>query len=289
MSSEFSALTDVGCVRTNNEDAVLVDPAHGLAVLADGMGGYNAGEVASAMAVEHIGAELGRWLDQAGADVTAHQVLRALEDSTDRANRAIFEAANTHADYAGMGTTVVLALLWREQLLVGHAGDSRAYRWREGVLTQLTRDHSLLQEQLDAGLITPEQAAVSGYRSWVTRALGVEDTVLLETAEHAVQAGDLFLLCSDGLTEMVDDADIADVLGARGPLAEQARHLIERAKAGGGRDNVSVILVQVGEMLKSQESSGAGGKNRPAVHGFALSSCDLKSSTRCGNGLYPRR
>ena len=91
---------------------------------------------------------------------------------------------------------------------------------------------------------------MSGYRSWVTRALGVEDTVLLETAEHAVQAGDLFLLCSDGLTEMVDDADIADVLGARGPLAEQARHLIERAKAGGGRDNVSVILVQVGEMLK---------------------------------------
>ena len=250
MSFEFSALTDVGCVRTNNEDAVRVDPARGLAVLADGMGGYNAGEVASAMAVEHIGTELGRWLDQAADDATAHQVLRAMEDSTDRANRAIFEAANTHADYAGMGTTVVLALLWREQLLVGHAGDSRAYRWREGVLTQLTRDHSLLQEQLDAGLITPEQAAVSGYRSWVTRALGVEDTVLLETAEHAVQAGDLFLLCSDGLTEMVDDADIADVLGARGPLAEQARHLIERAKAGGGRDNVSVILVQVGEMLK---------------------------------------
>jgi len=249
MSFEFSALTDVGCVRTNNEDAVLVDPAHGLAVLADGMGGYNAGEVASAMAVERISADLAAWLDQA-PEAGASQVLRAMEDCTDRANRAIFEAANTHAEYAGMGTTVVLALLRGEHLLVGHAGDSRAYRWREGVLTQLTRDHSLLQEQLDAGLITPEQAAVSGYRSWVTRALGVEDTVLLETAEHAVQAGDLFLLCSDGLTEMVDDADIADVLGARGPLAEQARHLIERAKAGGGRDNVSVILVQVGEMLK---------------------------------------
>ena len=257
MSFEFSALTDVGCVRTNNEDAVRVDPARGLAVLADGMGGYNAGEVASAMAVEHIGTELGRWLDQAADDATAHQVLRAMEDSADRANRAIFEAANTHADYAGMGTTVVLALLWREQLLVGHAGDSRAYRWREGVLTQLTRDHSLLQEQLDAGLITPEQAAVSGYRSWVTRALGVEDTVLLETTEHAVQAGDLFLLCSDGLTEMVDDADIADVLGGRGPLDEQARMLIERAKAGGGRDNVSVILARSGEMLKKSGIAGS--------------------------------
>ncbi len=147
MSSDYSfaALTDVGRLRANNEDAVRVDPAHGVAVLADGMGGYNAGEVASAMAVEHIGTELGRWLDQAADDATAHQVLRAMEDSTDRANRAIFEAANTHADYAGMGTTVVLALLWREQLLVGHAGDSRAYRWLEGVRTQRTRDHSLLQ------------------------------------------------------------------------------------------------------------------------------------------------
>ena len=134
MSFEFSALTDVGCVRTNNEDAVLVDPAHGLAVLADGMGGYNAGEVASAMAVERISADLAAWLDQA-PEAGASQVLRAMEDCTDRANRAIFEAANTHAEYAGMGTTVVLALLWRDQVLVGHVGDSRAYRWRKGVLT----------------------------------------------------------------------------------------------------------------------------------------------------------
>ena len=257
MSITSCALTDVGCVRANNEDAVRVDADRGLAVLADGMGGYNAGEVASAMAVEYLSAALGEWLDQADAGVSSSAVLRAMEEAADQANRRIFESANTHADYAGMGTTVVLALLWREQLLVGHAGDSRAYRWREGVLTQLTRDHSLLQEQLDAGLITPEQAAVSGYRSWVTRALGVEDTVLLETTEHAVQAGDLFLLCSDGLTEMVDDADIADVLGGRGPLDEQARMLIERAKAGGGRDNVSVILARPGEMLKKSGIAGS--------------------------------
>ena len=254
--ARFAALTDVGCVRTNNEDAVAVDETRALAVLADGMGGYNAGEVASAMAVERIGAELGRWLDQATADTTAHQVLHAMEDCTDRANRAIFEAANTHADCAGMGTTVVLALLWRDQVLVGHVGDSRAYRWRKGVLTQLTRDHSLLQEQLDAGRITPEQAAHSGYRSWVTRALGVEDTVLLETAQHALLPGDVLLLCSDGLTEMAGDAQIAAVLGAPEPLAEQARQLIELARAGGGRDNISVILIQPGQMTKKSGMVG---------------------------------
>ena len=257
MEFEYGALSDVGRVRTNNEDAVMVDAAHGVAVLADGMGGYNAGEVASALAVDLIAGEMARWLHEASPVATLRDVRRAMEICVDNANRAIFDAANTHAAYAGMGTTLAMAVAHGGKFVIGHVGDSRAYRWREGVLTQLTRDHSLLQEQLDAGLITPEQAAVSGYRSWVTRALGVEDTVLLETTEHAVQAGDLFLLCSDGLTEMVDDADIADVLGGRGPLDEQARMLIERAKAGGGRDNVSVILARPGEMLKKSGIAGS--------------------------------
>ena len=257
MSYTYCALTDVGCVRANNEDAVRVDEAHGIAVLADGMGGYNAGEVASAMAVEHIGGALAAWLDEAGKDATAHATLRAMEESTDQANRRIFESANTHPDYAGMGTTVVLALLRDAQLLVGHAGDSRAYRWREGALTQLTRDHSLLQEQLDAGLITPQQAAVSGYRSWVTRALGVEDTVLLETGQHDLRAGDTILLCSDGLTEMVPDAALAAMLGEAAPLPVLAQQLIDAAKAAGGRDNVSVILIHVEQAIKK---SGIVGK-----------------------------
>lgn len=253
----FAALTDVGCVRANNEDAVRVDEARGVAVLADGMGGYNAGEVASAMAVELIGEALAAWLDEAGADASAHDVLRAMEDSTDQANRRIFEAANTHADCAGMGTTVVLAVLREDQVLVGHAGDSRAYLWRDGVLAQLTRDHSLLQEQLDAGLITPQQAAVSGYRSWVTRALGVEDTVLLETSQHALRAGDTLLLCSDGLTEMVPDRTIAAILVDAAPLPTQAQRLIDAAKSAGGRDNVSVILIHVEQVIKK---SGIAGK-----------------------------
>lgn len=256
MQLTYCALTDVGCVRANNEDAVRVDEARGIAVLADGMGGYNAGEVASAMAVEHIGHALGAWLDQAAAEASAPEVLRAMEDSTDRANRQIFEAANTHPDCAGMGTTVVLAVLHEGQVLVGHAGDSRAYLWRDGALAQLTRDHSLLQEQLDAGLITPQQAAVSGYRSWVTRALGVEDTVLLETRQHPLRVGDILLLCSDGLTEMVPDRTIAAILADAAPLPVQAQQLIDAAKAAGGRDNVSVILVHVGQMIKKSGNSG---------------------------------
>ena len=250
MSFEFSALTDVGCVRTNNEDAVRVDPARGLAVLADGMGGYNAGEVASAMAVEHIGTELGRWLDQAADDATAHQVLRAMEDSTDRANRAIFEAANTHADCAGMGTTLVMAVLLGSTLVIGHVGDSRAYRWRAGVLTLLTRDHSLLQEQIDIGLITPAEAAASGYRNLVTRALGVEDTVLLDVQEVGMAPGDVLLLCSDGLNDMLLDADIAEVLGNGEPPDVKTRRLVDLANQRGGRDNVSVIVVKALEPPK---------------------------------------
>ena len=257
MSITSCALTDVGCVRANTEDAVRVDADRGLAVLADGMGGYNAGEVASAMAVEYLSAALGEWLDQADAGVSSSAVLRAMEEAADQANRRIFESANTHADYAGMGTTVVLVVLRPDQLWVGHAGDSRAYRWCDGVLTQLTRDHSLLQEQLDAGLITPEQAAVSGYRSWVTRALGVEDTVLLETAQHELRAGDVLLLCSDGLTEMISDAHIAEVLNAQAPLEVQAQQLIDAAKAAGGRDNVSVILIGID---KATKKSGIAGK-----------------------------
>lgn len=256
MDLEYFCLTDVGCVRANNEDAVLVDAAHGLAVLADGMGGYNAGEVASAMAVEQVARELAAWLEAHGASAPAHDRCRAMEVAADNANRAIFEAAHVQPDYAGMGTTLVLALLQGQQLLLGHAGDSRAYRWRQGELQQLTRDHSLLQEQLDAGLITPAEAAVSGYRSLVTRALGVEDTVLLDTRVLDWRAGDRLLLCSDGLTDMLEDADIARILAQDGPLEAPARRLVEQAKANGGRDNISVILMRTEEMIKKSGSAG---------------------------------
>lgn len=257
MEFEYCALTDVGQLRANNEDAVWVDGARGLAILADGMGGYNAGEVASAIAVERIGDELGQWLDTMDSDASMDSLAHAAERCVESVNRAIFETANTNSACAGMGTTVVLAVARDRQLLIGHIGDSRAYHWHGRTLTQLTRDHSLLQEQLDAGLITPAEAAGSGYRSLITRALGVEDTVLLDTQVVALQADSVVLLCSDGLTEMVPDSDIASVLGSDSELQAQAQALIELANANGGRDNISVVLIRSQKMTKK---SGIVGK-----------------------------
>lgn len=251
MRLEFCTLTDVGRQRANNEDAVLLDTKRAIVVLADGMGGYNAGEVASTMAVESVLHALGHWLDQAQQKATVRDVRRAMEICVDNANRAIFEAANTDAAYAGMGTTLVMAVRWGDVLLTGHVGDSRAYRWRAGTLTQLTRDHSLLQEQIDMGLITPEEAVVSSNRNLVTRALGVEDTVLLDVQELDLAVGDVYLLCSDGLNDMLDDADIASVLVNEGlGLDACARRMIRWANDCGGRDNITVALIRVEETLK---------------------------------------
>ena len=248
----YCAVTDVGRVRANNEDAVVVDAANGIAVLADGMGGYNAGEVASALAVDLICSELGRWLGEAAALAQPRDIRRAMEICVDNANRSIFEAAYTHDAYAGMGTTLVMTVLQRETLLIGHVGDSRAYRYREGLLQQLTRDHSLLQEQVDMGLITEQEAAGSANRNLVTRALGVEDTVLLDVQEQAVEPGDLYLLCSDGLTDLVPDADIAAILGDGTPMESQAQALVALANGNGGRDNISLVLCQVPKVPKKQ-------------------------------------
>jgi protein phosphatase len=246
MDFEYSTLTDVGRVRANNEDAVLVDRQHGIVILADGMGGYNAGEVASAMAVEQIRTHLADWLlSQAGCVVTTRDLRRAMEICVDNAGRAIFEAAHANPAYAGMGTTLVMAVPLGPTLMIGHVGDSRAYRWRAGALARLTRDHSLLQERIDAGLITPEEAAASSYRGLVTRALGVEDTVMLDVYKALALPGDVFLLCSDGLTDVLADDELAGVLGAAGPLDKISRRLVDMANRGGGRDNVSVALMRV--------------------------------------------
>lgn len=250
MELQYAALTDVGRVRTNNEDAVLVDAERGLAVLADGMGGYNAGEVASALAVELIASEMGRWLDEAAAVASARDVRRAMEICVDNANRAIFDAANTHAAYAGMGTTLAMVVVRGDLALVGHVGDSRVYRLRGDLLRQLTRDHSLLQEQIDIGLITPAEAATSGSRNLVTRALGVEDTVLLDVQQTELHPGDQLLLCSDGLNDLVRDEEIAAILSDTDGLQDKCQHLVQLANERGGRDNVSVILVKAGESPK---------------------------------------
>jgi len=244
LTIELSAAVDPGRQRSNNEDAVALDHDMKLAVLADGMGGYNAGEVASNMATSFIRTELGRWLREAQGHASEAEVRRAMDICVDNANRAIFNAANSNPQYAGMGTTLVVAVFRDNRLLVGHVGDSRAYRLRGGRLQQITRDHSLLQEQIDAGLITPEQAAFSANKNLVTRAVGVEDTVLLETHPHEVQAGDVYLMCSDGLSDMLDDAGMVQLLLASDSLDAGCRALIDAANDAGGKDNISVVLVR---------------------------------------------
>ncbi|MGJ7581721.1 Stp1/IreP family PP2C-type Ser/Thr phosphatase [Variovorax sp. RHLX14] len=243
-SWDFEALTDTGRVRANNEDAIAVDPALGFAILADGMGGYNGGEVASGMAIALLRASFGRWLAHAGVRAPARSVCLALQVGTDEANSAILEAGSANPHLHGMGTTLVLAVLGPDRAVVGHIGDSRCYRLRNGQFDQLTRDHSLMQDQLDAGLITPEQAAQSPHRNLVTRALGIERAVELEVNEYPVLPGDLYLLCSDGLSEMVQDAVMQRILLQNDTLSDKAALLVAAANDNGGRDNISVVLAR---------------------------------------------
>jgi serine/threonine protein phosphatase PrpC len=252
MNYEFCIRTDPGLARENNEDSVTFDEPVRLGVLADGMGGYNAGEVASGMATTFIKSELGRWLAQAGRHANAREVRRAMEICVDNANRSIFNAANSNPQYSGMGTTLVVGVFQDVRLVLGHIGDSRCYRLRGEEFAQITKDHSLLQEQMDAGLITPEQAATSSNKNLVTRALGVEDAVLLEVNEHKVEAGDIYLMCSDGLSDMVDDEGIARILGADAPLEQKVTQLIDAANANGGRDNITVLMAQANTELKKR-------------------------------------
>lgn len=242
MNYEFFALTHPGKVRENNEDAVAFDEAHRIAVLADGMGGYNAGEIASSMAITVIRTEMTRWLEQAGPQASSMDIRHALQLCVENANTAILGASQSNPQYAGMGTTLVVGIFWHDRLILGHIGDSRCYRVRDGVLQQITRDHSWLQEQVDAGLITPQQAAVSPNRNLVTRALGVETEVLLEINEFQVAGNDLFMMCSDGLTDMVPDDLLSHMMLSTAPLAEKAAVLVDAANTSGGRDNISVLL-----------------------------------------------
>lgn len=247
MTYEIFAQTDQGRVRQNNEDAVAFDPQTGLCLLADGMGGYNAGEIASGMAVTFIKQELGSWLLQAGNRASARELRRTLETCVHNVNHSIFSAACSNPDYEGMGTTLVAGVFVEGRLVLGHVGDSRCYRLRGQAFQQITKDHSLLQEQIDAGLMTPEQALTSPYKNLITRALGVEDSVLIDINEHRVELGDVYLMCSDGLSDMVPDGVLAAILHASGTLQQKALKLVHAANEGGGRDNISVLLVHAME------------------------------------------
>lgn len=243
---EIVAVTHPGMVRSHNEDSIETDAAIGLAVLADGMGGYNAGEVASGIAVAMVNTEIKKALSGMNGALDAATAERLVSEHAMRANQAIYLAAQSQPQYAGMGTTLVVALWHGDSVAVGHIGDSRLYRFRGGALEQVTRDHSLLQEQIDSGLITREQAQHSQNKNLVTRAVGIDPEVDVEVHSYPVETGDIYMLCSDGLNDMVTDEDMQLTLSslqANLPLA--AGQLVQQANDNGGRDNVSVILVRV--------------------------------------------
>lgn len=241
----YAVLTDTGRTRAHNEDAVAIVPSCRLVVLADGMGGYAAGEVASDIAVSVITDVIQQhFLHQ---PIVPDELWQVLVDAVLEANTAIIAAALDEPTYRGMGATLVAGLFDQDRLIVAHAGDSRAYRLRNGMLTVITRDHSVLQERIDAGLITVEQARSSSIRNLVTRALGVESELAVEVREHAVEQGDVFLFCSDGLNDMLDDDEIAQVLRlGRGELKQTCAALVSAANEAGGADNISVVLVGIG-------------------------------------------
>lgn len=247
----MTGLTDTGQVRDHNEDAIDYDAGIGLMLLADGMGGYNAGEVASLIAIQVMSEMMRAQIEatpphvQAAGSMwsVAHEMMLL---AIDRANSMIYQTAVAHPQCAGMGTTVLAALFYNNRVTVAHIGDSRLYRYREGQLEQLTRDHSLLQERIDAGLISREESRYAPDRNLLTRALGIAPYVETEIQEFDVRPDDLYLACSDGLTDMLDDESIARLLGMLSvDLDLTAQNLIEQANIMGGRDNISVLLTRV--------------------------------------------
>jgi len=248
---EIIVRTDPGKVRGHNEDSVFANRHQGLAILADGMGGYKAGEVASSMATRLLSSEFEMAfkarapyeVDAMTGQSFAH---RCLIEKIAASNAAIFHASETHPQYSGMGTTLVTALFYDDRVTVAHVGDSRLYRLRGAEFGPITRDHSLLQEQIDRGLITVQDARRSQNKNLVTRALGVDPQVDAEIHDFSVRPGDIYLLCSDGLNDMVEDEDIRATLQSLGSNLElAAMQLIRKANDNGGRDNVSVILVKI--------------------------------------------
>jgi serine/threonine protein phosphatase PrpC len=247
----FVGLSDTGKVREHNEDTIAFDPDIGLLVLADGMGGYNAGEVASGIAVKTIVNLVRESVER--EDLSVHDGESGmsrpsiiLRDAIHRANKIIFQTARTQPQCEGMGTTIVAALFFDNKVAIAHVGDSRMYRLRNDKFEQVTMDHSLLQELVDRGFYSAEEAQRAANKNYVTRALGVEPEVEVEVQEAPVHKGDYFALCSDGLSDMVEDDDIHLTIATfNASLDTVAKQLIQLANDNGGRDNVSVVMAHV--------------------------------------------
>ena len=232
--------TDVGIIRSGNEDNFLMLPDDGLFVVADGMGGHAAGEVASEMAVQIIGEEL-KGTSGRPDDEAASAVRTAIVD----ANNAIFQRTLSEVDKRGMGTTATSMLLNGIHYLIGQVGDSRAYLYRDGRLVQLTKDHSYVQEQVDAGYLTPEQARTHPYSNVITRCVGANAEVVPDIYLGTLRAGDIYLLASDGLTGMLEDPDLQAEVERHSEPQAVVDALIAEANRRGGLDNITVIVLRI--------------------------------------------
>jgi len=257
---EFASRTDVGRKRDHNEDAVGSDPELGLAIVADGMGGYRAGEVASAIAVNMMMDVVRAGIGAAGGDDPDEQSGFSREtllvrEAIRKANETIFQTAERQPQCQGMGTTVVAVLFHDDRMTVAHVGDSRLYRLRERCLEQLTVDHSLLQELVEKGFYTPEEAKQSLNKNLVTRAMGIDTKVDPDFQEEMVLPGDVYLLCSDGLSDLVGDQEIEATLLRHGEdLDGAAETLVRLANDAGGKDNISVVLARTLKPFPAKKS-----------------------------------
>lgn len=245
---EIAAATDPGQVRTNNEDSIATDGDLGLVVLADGMGGHQAGEVASGLAVDLIIRHMSHVFENPGSVKPENGVsveTQSIGDAIRLANSAVHETSQKRPECAGMGSTVVAAAFHDDKISVGHVGDSRLYRLRDNTLEQLTVDHSVVQELLSRGLISAEEARTAYNKNLVTKALGVEAQVEPEVNEFQVQEDDLYLLCSDGLNDVLDDEAIKTLLETdNDELDPVVGRMITKTNNEGGPDNISVIIVR---------------------------------------------
>ena len=250
---QIVGFSDTGRVRHNNEDSIGYDSALGLLVLADGMGGHLGGEVASSESVnsiiEHVQQALPT-LNSGEIDAASGFTLESVcvQESIERANDLIYKRSNAEAELRGMGTTIVVMLFYDNRFSLAHIGDSRCYRFRGEKLEQITKDHSLLQELIDRGFYTPEEAKNSLNKNLVTKALGIDPTIAPDVQEELVMKNDIYLLCSDGLTDLVDDEYISlTIKRFSANLEEAAKQLISKANQNGGKDNISVILCRINE------------------------------------------
>jgi protein phosphatase len=256
---KIAEITDTGMVRDHNEDAIGSNADVGLLVLADGMGGYNAGEVASGIAVQTItelACEGASREERNGVDPHSGLMRQTivLRDAISRANKIIYQTAQSQSHCEGMGTTLVAAMFYDNRVSVAHVGDSRAYRLRGGDFSRLTMDHSLLQELVDRGFYSEEEAQQSTNRNYVTRALGVEPTVEIEVQEFDVLPGDVYLLCSDGLPDMVEDEDIhLTIKTFNASLDTVGQQLVQLTNDHGGRDNVSIMLAEIKDSFAAKK------------------------------------